>query len=1099
VPISGKVIYWDTVDNVNTLELMRNQKLSVEFTIPNMGSDLVTEILNLDAPMGFIVGFRSGKMAFMNFTPEKSNTRFDFQYLTSGSKKGGIFGSIRGFLPGQYQQEEIAALGVAPPISDQLSSRDIIMITKRGKIQSWNIQRGGFGSLLAQVEGREAIVTAMKQTQPSLLNSLLLESFEVIDFSYFPKPPTKDAADITDLQSISTKPKTDAGMNLILLASLVGRERAYYSLVEVIVRHDELVVGNVRPLRKYTTPISRLATFRPRLYLPHPAVAFAVFDQAILVISMSNQPESPESQLRAENLMLPKPFEEELIPLGKDMNIEVVGSGVEESREDHGRTKQPAAVLLVRGKGVIRVATTDIDKLAAGQIQQITPKSQLEQAVFYGTLKGNPLDFQVRPEMQFPAEEVGAAALELSLDILTSRTPHIPSVNASIDKNLKTRADSLRHLAEHLQATGLLLDRTTRWQLLWNAEKMEAACLIWKSYDSSVRTNRKGQRRGLMADIVDYINESHKTNAVAEVGETDRIRHWFIHDLSAMDIALPWAYEVMKYSYQDGQHDHDFIMHSLSEANDVLISALEGAFNFRTANLNLYGLHEELLEHGVLTRGYDGLPEFWTSTTEIVKNINKQATLAAALLGQYCNPEHVNSKALADPAVAEKIRDEHPRVLDLVIRSSAERIHWASAQSSPQLQLEAEELDATQIVRNDQHIVSLAELGLIREAIELAEKHQILPTLAAIIMLQIRLHGSAARQLRLSEQEYKDATPEVAILEDRVRYYFKKFGTSWATAFYEHNIEVKAMSNLLEAYQDQRSFLTAFLRSKPEYTKLSWLHDVLREQDYDHAAQSLLDLGLKRERDLWSKKIELSMGKLARLASDRNYSQAEGLIIPDGGDAELVETRNQLGLVKIQDQAYKHVLPTIEAAIDDKAEVPLALESHGNKSLKNKKGFSQLLEESMTSLIKHEVMDALALIDLLTLMDGDGNTEEQWEFQNQQFYLALQALKYALLEKDEEYLVQRIIWRRCMLRDDWTVVNDTENKPDEEVKDSLRNTILYWTFKSCEKHRKSHLQRLLLLLPLLIWDRRVRLQIFHCAGQATGYSGRWYGSAGPPL
>jgi len=1041
MPTSGKIFYWEAVNNADTLELLRNRKIAVEHTIPNMGSDTVKQIINAEEN-GYILAFRSGKLAYMSITKKASGPTIAVQYLSShGSFKGGIFGSIRGFLPGSFIQEEIAAVR-AGPAKEHDSDRNFVVVTIKGKIQSWHIQRGGFGSLVAQVEGREALVTAMKQKQPALLSTLLLESFEVLDFTYARKTTT-------DVTLLDDRDSGENGVTLLLLASLTDRNRAYYCLIEVTVKRGELIIGYIKPIKSYKDPISRLATCRPRLYLPDPAVAFAVFDRDVVVISVAKHPDSPELQLRSESHTLPKGFEDEVVHFDENTNVEIVGSGMEEA---YGKSKHPSTVLLLRGRGVIRIAA-DREKLSSSHAHQITAKSKLEQAVFYGNLENNPVSFKVQPELQFPPEEVGAAALELSLDILMSKIAHIPSVNASIDSSLTKRAEALRHLAEHLQDTGVDLDRATRWQLLCNAEKIEAASRIWKSYDASVRTNPKGQRRGLMADIVDYINESHKTNPVAAAGELDRVRHWFIHDVVQIDIVLPWAYEVMKYSYQDGQHEHDFVLHSLSEADDIVISALKGAFDFRTANLSLYGLHEEPLKHGILTRNYEGLPEFWTSTSEIVKKASKQASIASALLGQYCNPDHASSKALADPAVPEKIRLENPRLLDVIIRSTTERIRWASAQNSPQLQLEADELKSNQAQKIDEQITALVDLELAEEAIALAEKHHIMPTLATIIMLQIRFHGSHARQLRLSDEEYKKITPEVATLEKRVEFYFEKFGKEWATAFYEHNIEVKAMANLLEAYQDQRVFLTEFLRSKPEYAKLSWLHEVLREQNFEQAADTLLNLGLKHEQDLWSKKIELSMGKLARMAS-RKYSQANGLIIPDGGEAELADATNQLGLVKIQDQIYDHVLPSIETAIDDKAEVPLALESHGNKFLKNKQEFSQLLEIGMARLIKHESMDALSLIDLLTLMDGDENSDEHWEFRSQQFCLALQALQYRGHDKDDFSLVQQIIWRRCMLRDNWALVNNTEGKSDHEVNDSLRTTALYLTYKACHKKRK---------------------------------------------
>jgi nuclear pore complex protein Nup133 len=100
----------------------------------------------------------------------------------------------------------------------------------------------------------------------------------------------------------------------------------------------------------------------------------------------------------------------------------------------------------------------------------------------------------------------------------------------------------------------------------------------------------------------------------------------------------------------------------------------------------------------------------------------------------------------------------------------------------------------------------------------------------------------------------------------------------------------------------------------------------------------------------------------------------------------------------------------------------------------------------MTRLVKHEAMDALALIDLLTLMTGDE------DLRSAQFYLALQATRYGL-NRDDQRLTQRIIWRRCMLRDNWADINNTEQKDDQQVSEQLSKTALYQTFLSCLRNR----------------------------------------------
>jgi nuclear pore complex protein Nup133 len=903
------------------------------------------------------------------------------------------------------------------------------------------------------------MVEAIKDAQPEL-RDLLLESFEVVDFTFTPKS-------VADTQFSDER---DDRVHLLVLASLKGRKQSHYHLIEVFLAHDKFLVVSIRPIKSYTTPVAPNTISSSRLYLPNPAlVAYVVFDQAVVVISMAKQPESPESQLRKESHLLPLTFED-VVDFHGDMNVEIVGSGMEEphgpshgiedSKSHRYKAKHPSVVLLVRGGGVVRIAATSLGKLTSATAPQVTAKSKLEQAVFYGTLEKNPLSFAVRSELQFLPDEFGAAALELSLEILNSTSPKIDSI-ASTEMNLRQRSASLQHLAEYLKSSGVALDRATRWKLLWNAEKIEAAAAIWSRYDASLSLKPTGQKRGLLADIVESIHEDYKHNPLPEAGELDRVRTWFIKDIWNLEIALPWAYQAFKHTYQDGQNDHSALLHTISEANDVVIGALEGALHFRTTNLALYGLQDEQLEHGILKTGYEGLPEFWTSSFFIATNLRKQTELAGHLVKEFWK-KSTKTGGNIDPSVLQKARLDNPSLVNLAIVSSTERIRWLSAQNSPELQMDAEQLQMLQTSSEDEQITLLAtDLDLGDDAITIAERHQIMPTLAAVIMIEANKCANMMHRAGIESDEFDYAAARENQLETRVSHYFDKFGTSWATALYEYDLASGGLFNLLNTYQDRQVFLTAFLRSKPEYAKIAWIQEVTREQNFDRAAQTLLDLGLKREQDLWSKKIELSLGKLARMAG-RKYSQANGILIPDGGQTELVTTGEQLGLIQIQDRIYQHVFPSIEAAIDDKAEVQLALESHGNKSLKPQRAFSAFLEENMGYLVRHESMDAFSLIDLLTLMNGGGQTsQDHTEFRSQQFYLALQACRYGVSGKEEQKLIQRVIWRRCMLRDNWEVVNDTESKDDQEVNDQLRDTALYLTFRACFKNRKSAKCRLL--------------------------------------
>lgn len=1009
-----------------------------------LSGESVVQLLNAETA-GFVLAFSTGRLAYLRVRDGHGRPEISVQFLrgSSGPLAGGLFGSLRNVLSSSAWRGDIAAVRAGP--QEHVGERNIVVATGKGRLQLWNLQRDGQNAMHAEAEGREAIVMEIKRMEPAL-SDFSVETFEILDFTFTP----------------GSSENPDNEDRLLLLTSLSSRHTTHYTLVDVELMREQLIVENVRLIKSYTTPVNKHAISRARIYLPGPGlVAYIIFDRAVVVVSRAKQIESPDSQLRSENHTLSPSFED-VVDFREDSNVEIVGSGLEEPQNaSHGieeaksrkyKAKYPATVLLVRGGGVIRVAATDIDKLTSSTNQQVTAKSKLEQAVFFGTMAQNPLSFTGRSELQFPAEEVGAAALVLSEEIINSKTPFIPPVSASLELHLKRRVAALHDLAKHLKATGVALDRITRWKLLWDAENMTAATMVWHRYDNHIRELPEGHKRGLLAELVDHIHEDYKTEPVAEKGEVDRVRHYFMHDISRLQLALPWAFQILKYTWQDGQNSIPSVVETLDQANDVVVGSLESAFDFRMNNLKLYGLQSEILSHGILEEGYEELPEIWTSTFYIAECLRKQTELVSSLVSEYWNKPATESSP--DPALLDRIRLELPILIDMAIRSNVERIRWISAQDSPQLQMQAEGLQTLQAQAQEKQLRFLAlDCELPDEAMELAEKHEILQTLASILMYEVESCGNRLRIPGIDQDELEHCGKRSKELSDRMNKYFEIFGASWAAALYEYYIATGDVEQMLNEFQNQRAFLTVFLRDKPEYAKIGWIHEITREEDYDEAARMLLELGLDREQDVWSKKVELSIGKLSRMAG-RNYSQSNGIFIPDGGEAELVKANQELGLIKIQDQIYKYIYPSINTAIDDNAEVQLALETHGNKSLRKQFSFTNLLENSMTHLVKHEVMDAFSLVDLLTLMGDNLNTMEQDEFSHKRFYLALDAIRLGVSNKEEKLLMQRVIWRRCLLRDDWAAVNNTEAKDDQLVEDQLNTTALYWTLKACFKNRK---------------------------------------------
>lgn len=1051
MPTTGKITYWESIASAATLDLIRQQRNGVEATVSGMLSgETIISILNAESA-GFVLGFSSGRVAYMGVRDNHGRPSISIEFLSGTGSKGRLFASFR--IMASPIRGDLAAIRAGS--STHIGERDVVVATTKGKLQLWNLNRGGQNqnTSQAEAEGREPIVMAIKQTQPAL-SSLPAESFEVLDFVFVPSAIDKNS----QLADLSQSEQDEKAVNLLLLTSLTDRTMAHYNLVQVVFSKESLDVKSVRPLKRYTTPRSHIATSKPRLYLPNPAlVAYAVFDRSVVVASMARSEDSPDAQLSRESSMTPRTFED-VVDFRESANVEVVGTGVEDPQGPitaHHKKKSPAAVLLVRGGGVIRVAFT------SSRPSEVTAKSKLEQAVFFGSLQHNPLSFTGRPELQFTPGEYADAALKLSHEILSSSSKYLPALAPSIDENLHKRADYLGYLITHLNAMNIQLDRVTRWKLLWGAEKLAAATAAWKTYDAQVRQKPKGKKRGIIADIVEHIHEDHKSEPAKEDGELDRVRHWFIKDIWRLEIAIPWAQQVVRILRKEGELDQPEVFCAyVKEANSFVHDTIDEAFKFRQANLELYGLGDEVLMLGVMIEGYADMPEIWTSTFYMTESLKRQLELAMDALTKYGEkpPEEQ-----PDPGLISKIRSDAPKLVDLACRSYLERIRWCMAAADELTQNHGKDLWSTYQDDRDAWILGLADLHLVEEARELGEQYRTYKMLVAIVWGEIKELEEEFRLLGplATSEELKAKRERYDTLYGHVNRYFDTYKQPWAFAFYNYFISNGLNGSLLDEARTHPDLVKKYLRSRDEFSKLAWINAVLDEDDFETAARDLIGKASNREQDEWSKKVELSVGKLALLAAKE--SSDNKAIMPlekplelEDSKQELEDSNKRLALMHIQDQIYLHVRPAVSAAIDEEAELDVALseENFGNQHLENLKALKTLLRENMVKLLSNTAMDAISLIDLLTLM-GPGRSESGENISGIETALALKALSTGLQNKDDEPLVERVIWRRCFIRDDWSEINNTDMKDDQQIRDQITRTALYSTLSACFKERKS--------------------------------------------
>ncbi|KAK8879102.1 nuclear pore complex [Apiospora arundinis] len=1053
MPTSGKITYWESITSATTLDFMRQQRNGVEDTIPGMYSgETVTQIIRAESTTGFVLSFSSGRMAYLSVRDAHGRPQISVQFLRTSlaPKSGGIFGSIRNVLSQTAVQGDIAA--VRSDRSSKQGERTIVAATSKGRLHAWKIHRGGHHDLLTEYDAKEAVIAGIRERD---LRSIAYpaDSFKIHDFTYTPATSDEKYVDMTQLRHT---PASDTYQHLLLLTSFSNGDNYRYVLAEVLLPNGAspetpVIVGAIRPITSFSTPPNPHALAKPRLYLPKPAVvAFVVFDRAIVVASIARQADSPDSQLLEDSHILPANYED-VVDLRQSPVLEVVGSGIEEphafgteeARSTQVKTKNPSVVLLVRGVGTLRVLTTDIDKFPTDKAPEVTAKSKLEQAVFFGIKEDNPLVFDAPRELPFSDEEIGNAALELSNDILSSNNSHLAAGSVHLESHLKFRARTLEKLMSHLKNIKVSLDRVTRWKLLWNAEKLHAASYVWKKHEEFLNTRSADSKKDLAAEIVEYIRTEEKHQPDVSRGEIDQLRYWFTHDTDRMNIFLAWAYEVIKYNSK-AELDQPSLTRFICEAMQMNIYAIREAMEFRKRNLPLYGLEREKMENGILAENYEGLPQPWTSDQYITNNLKRLVELAS----EWANQNYVSEVAgKTEQMLVQQIRTLLPALTEVYLTALQELSRSSLASSNSKTVTLGQSFEETYEKDRHEKVILLAQSENWEAAVRLAEQHRSLAALAEIMVKETESLRSRLTTGALSPEETQQLEDRMKANERQVEDYFAEYGKDFAFPFYDYLLSLDGIDAVLE-YSGDKIYKTSFLRTKPELAKISWINDIIGEEDIVHAADTLLDLGLAREQQIWNKKIELSLGKLARMAeasrpsSKASFSRQEATINVTVADAGVDAIDRELAIIKIQDQLYGQVRPVVSVALDEAAELPMALEAFPIKIPKKYKILTELYENGLARLLKHEALDPMTLIDLLTMIQLQPDLKEMI---SDQFFLAIQVANYALVDEEREQ-AERLIWRRCYLREDWTKINNTSHKDDNDVLEILGSTDLFSTF-----------------------------------------------------
>lgn len=1026
MPVTGKITYWESLSIVATSEISRQRQQSIQTTIGGMLSgETVVDVIEAE-PRGFILTLSTGRLLHLSIRDSQGRSVIHTDYLRNPiSHTGGVFGSLRNVFGPSSWRQDVAAIHRGTSI--RRGQRYMIIATTKSTFQVWDMNWNGSRSMKFETDAKDDILKALMEGAPTFAD-VQKNVFKILDFTI-----------LSDVAKGNEVAKSDerTDCRLMVLIAVKGYNLTRYALVGLRLRNGMVTIEVVHPITCYST-LDSLTEWKPHLYIPRTAeTAFVIFEKGVVLMSLVEVEESPTSQLQLESHTLPEPFQD-VIHLKSNKSYRVVGATLE-----HDAHHDSASILvMILDCGVVRVTALPM-KTSQSTLERrsISAQTKIEQAVFYGRIPQTPLDFTPSPEMEFTQEEAENAALQISHSIGSSTSKYISVDGPSMEQSLKRRSTALNDLNAHLQKFYPPMSRLVKWKLLWNAEKMASAQVLWQGYQESLKNmNDTTDKRNVFTELVEAIHPRFKIENQPDQDETDGVRHWFVHDIWRLEYLVPYAEMIVELMFQESIEDKEEFdlptrARMLTEASEIQLAAIETALDFREANAPNYGLEEESIENGVLSTGFEGLPEFWTSIAEITEKTKMMTDVCREIALALVDSDQAESPQ-DDEDLSEKysykLAEQNPRQVEMSCRTYTERYRWLMSREDSKAKQEGSDLRVAYHTIRKELLINLPDLGQSVRAVELAEKFKDMDALAEIIDIEMRSPEPTMTQEKL---------------QDRINSNFVNYGTAWANAYFTRHLEGANAVDILNQYGTYKTHLTKFLRSHEQYAKIAWIHETLAEKDYLRASECLAIAG-QQTSNLWTQKIDLSMQKLTLLAA-----QSKGQARSTAANTSMSQIDGSLESLEVQKKLLSVVQKTAHEAIDAEAAAGLIIDNHTQNPLVQKPAFKKLLRHDLQQLLSNQILPPADVIDLLTILSSDSKKlnpdSDGAAFLKRRFFTALQVLhKSPLVAGPSESVLsldECLIWRRCILVDDWPALNRTEKKNDSQVTEEMSHTALFQT------------------------------------------------------
>lgn len=974
VPETGIVTYWESVGGAFANELLQKKKQIVH-QIKLHGSEYIDCIENIE-PAGVVAITNVGRFILITFRDGTGKPILQSETMrTSGS---GFLATIKDAVTLSGSRRGVVS--IKPGKYIDRDERHAIAITSSCNLLIWDCFRTGQSRLLLEENLQEAMLDSISSLYPHANTT-----FTVHDVEYH------NNADYVYVLGSSVNNKDT-------------QEIAYF-LFTFTLQQNVLNILTTHQFKTFTSPSS----CRPQLLLPKPYnTLFVCFSDAVILTDAI-----PKS---LNELSKVSRWEDTVMFL---QGVEAFAFGKEDLVEVNKKVNRyPSIIAMTKQAGILRIERYTQeeeaeDNLSGTSQSQVTKfvkgfdfdiaKTKIEQAVFYGHREEfeNPVDFEIRKELQLDPEVIRRAVTQVSSEILSSTSPYLPPILPALGDHLELRWEALNHMGQFLhQNFPNELNLNSKLVLLWDLEKLCAAKSLWEEYN-----NKLGEQEN-NTSAVNIFPEIIPSTTGNQNG--DKVRSWFIHSIKD----IPKLF--MPASNYSAKHENS--VNILEEVNNVLLTAISfSAYPTRAVfGSQYFGITEETV----------GSIEPWTGSSEVLSAFLQQYQQTVKALESFSKQDQ-HYTTLSEQLV---------HIVSALCHIYCDRIAWLKETEQPS------KVAQTYKTTRDEWIHSLAKFGQKQEAQQIAEKYKLFKSLAILLGDDYRNEVNA---------KGVDTVLSLGIIS-KLQEYINTFGYDFAAVLFQYYVDTQQLKSLLKQFPQYYEYLERFLASGNNYGRFSWIHELLVDRT-EQAAATLLDVATEKETIGSNKLLQLSIAKLSALASVQKQQQQNN---SQSSKTVTLQHRinSQLELTEIHNFVRNQVLLRLNNAGDDISvyadQVSQSLKSHNLNQLR------AVLRRILVRLAGNQPLTSNELVDILTLCDVDksstaaaAGTTTELSSNRLNFFLAFKLihLTSCKLSASQIKLNEQIIWRRLFLQDDWASLDKTEKKADNIVEQRFARTVLYET------------------------------------------------------